>query len=94
MYQCWHSFPPTVFLSSSPAFLLETIIAAVDQGQGDTDKWGSMQLCIDSQRLFFKEHLISRVVNHRLFLASCISDEVTEKSKDSNSSYGSLGSSC
>lgn len=53
VYQCWHNFSPTRFLSSGPALLWETIIAAVDQGHDDTDKLGLMQLCIDSQRLFF-----------------------------------------
>jgi len=30
-------------------------------------------------------------VNYQLLLASCISAKVTEDSKDSNSSYGSVG---
>lgn len=53
IYQYWQSFFSTFFLSSSPALLLETIIAAVDQGHSDTDNTGLMQLCINSQRHFF-----------------------------------------
>jgi len=48
VYQYWHSFLATFSLSSSPALLLETIIAAVDQGHGDTDKLGLVQLCTET----------------------------------------------
>lgn len=49
IYQCWQIF----FSTFNPALLLETVIAAVDQGHSDTDNMGLMQLCINSQRLFF-----------------------------------------
>lgn len=59
VYQCWYNFIPTLFLSSGPALLWETVTAAVDQGHGDTDKLVLMQLCIGSQRFFFKAHIMS-----------------------------------